>query len=117
MAFRLWRPKRSCAPGAYQTKLQLAAQMLTELVAARLPFQYLVMDTHYTAGWFTRWPVGSGSAGSGPCHPRPRSSGAAAASQPPSWPSGYGWPGGHGWGCARPPSRSTHPSTARCGWS
>jgi hypothetical protein len=54
VAFRLWRPKRSCAPGAYQTKLQLAAQMLTELVAARLPFQYLVMDTHYTAGWFTR---------------------------------------------------------------
>ena len=54
VAFRLWRPKRSCAPGAYQTKLQLAAQLLTELVAARLPFQYLVMDIHYTAGWFTR---------------------------------------------------------------
>jgi DDE superfamily endonuclease len=54
VAFRLWRPKRSCAPGAYQTKLQLAAGMLTELVAARLPFAYLVMDTHYTAGWFTR---------------------------------------------------------------
>jgi DDE superfamily endonuclease len=54
VAFRLWRPKRSCAPAAYQTKLQLAAQMLTELIAARLPFQYLVMDTHYTAAWFTR---------------------------------------------------------------
>ena len=54
VAFRLWRPKRSCAPAAYQTKLQLAAQMLTELVAARLPVAYLVMDTHYTAGWFTR---------------------------------------------------------------
>jgi hypothetical protein len=54
VAFRRWRPKRTCAPAAYQTKLQLAAQMLTELVAARLPFQYLVMDTHYTAGWFTR---------------------------------------------------------------
>jgi hypothetical protein len=54
VAFRLWRPKRSCAPHRYQTKLQLAAQMLTELVATRLPFSYLVMDTHYTAGWFTR---------------------------------------------------------------
>lgn len=53
VAFRLWRPKRSCAPHRYQTKLQLAAGMLTELVAARLPFSYLVMDTHYTAGWFT----------------------------------------------------------------
>jgi hypothetical protein len=54
VAFRLWRPKRSCAPAAYQTKLELAARMLTELAAARLPFVYLVMDTHYTAGWFTR---------------------------------------------------------------
>jgi DDE superfamily endonuclease len=54
VAFRLWRPKRTCAPHAYQTKPQLAARMLTELVAARLPFQYLVADTHYTAGWLTR---------------------------------------------------------------
>jgi hypothetical protein len=54
VAFRLWRPKRSCAPAAYQTKLQLAARMLTEVRAARLPFAYLVMDTHYTAGWLTR---------------------------------------------------------------
>jgi hypothetical protein len=54
VAVRLWRPKRSCAPVAYQTRLQLAAGMLTEVVASRLPFQYLVMDTHYTAGWFTR---------------------------------------------------------------
>jgi DDE superfamily endonuclease len=54
VALRLWRPKRSCAPAGYRTKLQLAAGILTELVAARLPFAYLVMDTHYTAGWFTR---------------------------------------------------------------
>jgi DDE superfamily endonuclease len=54
VAFRLWRPKRTCAPHRYQTKLQLAAGMLTELAATRLPFAYLVMDTHYTAGWFTR---------------------------------------------------------------
>jgi hypothetical protein len=37
VAFRPWRPKRSCVPAAYRTKLQLAAGMLTELVAARLP--------------------------------------------------------------------------------
>jgi hypothetical protein len=54
VAFRRWRPKRTCAPQRYQTKLQLAAGMLTEVVAAGLPFAYLVMDTHYTAGWFTR---------------------------------------------------------------
>jgi hypothetical protein len=30
--FRVWRPKRTCASAAYQTKLQLAAGMLTEVV-------------------------------------------------------------------------------------
>jgi DDE superfamily endonuclease len=54
VAFRLWRPKRSCASHRYRTKLQLAAGMLTALAAAGLPFTYLVMDTHYTAGWLTR---------------------------------------------------------------
>jgi hypothetical protein len=54
VAFPLWRPKRTCAPHRYQTKLQLAARILTELVAARLPFAYLVADTHCTAGWLTR---------------------------------------------------------------
>jgi DDE superfamily endonuclease len=54
VAFRLWRPKRTCAPHRYQTKPQLAARMLTELAAARLPFAYLVADTHYTAGFITR---------------------------------------------------------------
>lgn len=29
VAFRLWRPKRACAPHRYQTKPQLAAGMLT----------------------------------------------------------------------------------------
>ncbi len=54
VAFRLWRPKRSCAPRAYRTKLQLAEALVKEVLAARLPFGYLVMDTHYTAGWFTK---------------------------------------------------------------
>ena len=54
VAYRLWRPKRSCAPAAYQTKLQLATRTLTEVRAAGLPVAYLVMDTHYTAGWLTR---------------------------------------------------------------
>lgn len=54
VAFRLWRPQRSCAPHAYQTKLQLADQLLVEVLTARLPFEYVVFDTHYTAGWFTK---------------------------------------------------------------
>ena len=70
VAFRLWRPKRACAPAAYQTKLELAARMLTELVAARLPIAYLVMDTHSTAGWFTRLADRLGVTWVGTLHPR-----------------------------------------------
>lgn len=54
VAFRIWRPKRTSAPGRYRTKLQWAEQMLKEVVAQGLTFEYLVFDTHYTAGWFTK---------------------------------------------------------------
>lgn len=54
VAFRIHRPKRSSVPKRYRNKLQLAEQMLKELVARELPFEYLVFDTHYTAGWFTK---------------------------------------------------------------
>jgi len=70
VAFRLWRPKRSCSKHRYRTKLQLAEQMLTEVMTARLPFQYLVFDTHYTAGWFTKWLGRLGVCWQGTLHPR-----------------------------------------------
>jgi SRSO17 transposase len=54
VAFRLWRPKRSCSKGAYRTKLQLAEPMLKEVLAQGLAFDYLVFATHYTAGPFTK---------------------------------------------------------------
>jgi hypothetical protein len=54
VAFRLWRPKRSCSPTGYHTKLQLAEQMVKEVVATDLRFEYLVCDGAYTAGWFTK---------------------------------------------------------------
>jgi hypothetical protein len=50
VAFRLWRPKRSCAPERYQKKTELVVVMLRELVAARCPAAYLVGDTAYTGG-------------------------------------------------------------------
>src|SRR4051794_24887159 len=50
VAFRLWRPKRSCAPTRYQKKTELVGAMLRELVAARCPAAYLVGDTAYTGG-------------------------------------------------------------------
>jgi hypothetical protein len=54
VAFRLWRPKTACSPHDYRSKLQLAEAMLKDVVSLGLTFQYLVFDTHYTAGWFTK---------------------------------------------------------------
>ena len=54
VAFRILRPKRSCAKHDYRTKLQLAEQMLKEVIGAGLAFEYIVFDTHYTAGWLTK---------------------------------------------------------------
>jgi hypothetical protein len=50
VAFRLWRPKRTCRPGRYQKKTELVVTMLRELVAAGCPAAYLVGDTAYTGG-------------------------------------------------------------------
>lgn len=54
LAFRLWRPKRACTPHRYRTKLQLAQAMIYEVLALGLPIEYIVFDTHYTAGWLTK---------------------------------------------------------------
>lgn len=54
VGFRLWRPKRSCRPKHYKTKLQLAEELVVAVMLARLPVRYVVFDTHYTAGWFTK---------------------------------------------------------------
>ena len=50
VAFRLWRPKRSCAPGRYQKKTDLVVTMLREVVAAGCPAAYVVGDTAPTGG-------------------------------------------------------------------
>jgi hypothetical protein len=50
VAFRVWRPKRSCAPGHYRKKTELVVEMLQGLVAARCPAAYLVGDTAFTGG-------------------------------------------------------------------
>jgi hypothetical protein len=54
VGFRLWRPKRSCRKPRYRTKLQLASELVELVVASRLRVEYIVGDTHYTAGWFTK---------------------------------------------------------------
>lgn len=54
VGFRLWRPKRSCRKQRYQTKLQLASELVEAVVASGLRVQYIVGDTHYTAGWFSK---------------------------------------------------------------
>ena len=50
VAFRLWRPKRTCRPGRYQKKTALVVTMLREVVGAGCPAAYLVGDTAYTGG-------------------------------------------------------------------
>jgi hypothetical protein len=54
VGFRLWRPKRSCRASRYQTKLELAVPLVEAVVLAGLDVRYIVFDTHYTAGWFTK---------------------------------------------------------------
>jgi hypothetical protein len=70
VAFRLWRPKRSVGKDGYRTKLELAEAMLKEVVAAGLKCQYLVFDTHYTAGWFAKLASRLGLAWQGTLGPR-----------------------------------------------
>jgi SRSO17 transposase len=53
VACRVWRPKRSCAPGRYQRyqkKTQLVVALLRAVRAAGCPAAYLVGDTAYTGG-------------------------------------------------------------------
>lgn len=54
VGFRLWRPRRSCRSSRYRTKLQLAEVLVVTAVQAGLPSEFVVFDTHYTAGWFTK---------------------------------------------------------------
>jgi hypothetical protein len=71
VAFRLWRPKRSCAPRAYKTKLQLSEGMLKEVVGSGLGgIRYIVFDTHYSCGWFTKMVARLGLVWVGTLHPR-----------------------------------------------
>jgi hypothetical protein len=55
VGFRLWRPKTRCSKSAYHTRLELAQQLVQEIRCEELPVRYIVFDTHYTAGWFTKW--------------------------------------------------------------
>ena len=67
---RLWRPKRSCRKTRYRTKLELALDLVTTVVLAKLPARYIVGDTHYTAGWFTKGLTRLGLTWQGPLDPK-----------------------------------------------
>jgi len=60
VAFRLWQPKDKCRPARYRTKIQLAQQMIIEVLTLGLPFAYLVFDCWYNARWFTKFLKGCG---------------------------------------------------------
>lgn len=54
VAFRLWRPKAHCRPGAYRKRTELAWDMLQEVAASSLAVEYVTFDNFYTAGWLTK---------------------------------------------------------------
>lgn len=70
VAFRLWRPQRSCRPGRYRKKTELVAEMLREVVAAGCPGAYLVGDTAYTGGIVSKTAAGLGLTWVGTLSPR-----------------------------------------------
>ena len=55
VAFRLQQPRAKCRPQPYRTKLQLAQQMISEMLMLGLPLDYLVFDSWCNVRWFTRW--------------------------------------------------------------
>jgi hypothetical protein len=87
VAFRLWRPKRSCAAHTYKTKLKLSEEMLKEVVGSGLKARYIVFDTHYAApGGSPRWWEGWGWCGSVRSIRGRSSTGAPSVAAWASWP-------------------------------
>jgi hypothetical protein len=71
VAFRLWRPKRSCAPAAYQTKLQLPRRCSPSWSPPGCPSStWWPIPTTPPAG-SPAWPAGCASPGSARCHRAP----------------------------------------------
>jgi DDE superfamily endonuclease len=70
VAWRIQRPKRSTSSQAYQTRVEVAAELVREVLADRLPARYLVFDGGYTAGWFTKWLTNLGVNWQGTLDPR-----------------------------------------------
>lgn len=54
VAFRLWRPKKSCRSKNYRKKTQLAWEMVVEVYQQGLDIAYVSFDARYTAGWLTK---------------------------------------------------------------
>lgn len=49
LGFRLWCPKECAPPQQYRTKLDLAAELVAEALAARVGCRYVTFDSWYTA--------------------------------------------------------------------
>jgi DDE superfamily endonuclease len=54
VGFALWRPKRD-GKAFYRTKLELAQGLISNVLRARLTFEYLTFDLWYNARSFTKW--------------------------------------------------------------
>lgn len=55
VSFRLWKPRERCLPGSYHTKLDLAQEMVVEVLGWGVRPSYIVFDNWYNARRFTRF--------------------------------------------------------------
>lgn len=55
VAFRVRRPKASCSAKGCRTKLQLAQEMIIDILPYGLPIDYIAFDNGLTAGWLTKF--------------------------------------------------------------
>jgi len=55
ISFRLWKPKKHCSPGEYRTKIDLAQEMVEQVLGWGLRPSYIVFDAWYNARRFTRF--------------------------------------------------------------
>jgi hypothetical protein len=70
VAFRLWRPKRSCRAKTYRKKTQLAWDMVAEVYQEGLKITYVTGDTLYSGGWLVKKLTRLGLTWVGVLHPR-----------------------------------------------
>jgi hypothetical protein len=91
--------------------------MLKDVVALGLTFEYLVFDTHYTAGWFTKMVARLGCLWQGTLSPRTHVVWRGQKQRSRTWRQVCLSNGASTLDCVPWPCASMHPSTGCSAWS